>query len=172
MTAATAIPPTADVTMLIRTIRGQRVILAGDLAQVYGVQTKVFNQAIKRNIIRFPTDFAFQLTVAETEALRSQSVTLKQGQHQKYRPWAFTEHGAIMAATVLNTPAAVAMSVYVVRAFVQQRDLIAAHAEIFQRLAEIDKNLLLHDTALRDIYQRLQPLLQPPPDEPRERIGF
>jgi hypothetical protein len=99
-------------------------------------------------------------------------VTLEKGTHHRYLPYAFTEHGAIMAANVLNSPQAVAMSVYVVRAFIQQREVLAANASLLKRLAEIDKTLLLHDSALRDIYQRLQPLLQPAPEPPRKKIGF
>ncbi len=105
-------------------------------------------------------------------SLRSQTATLKKGQHQKYRPYAFTEHGAIMAANVLNSPQAVAMSVYIVRAFIQQREVLRANEAILKRLAEIDQTLLLHDKALRDIYQKLLPLLQPPPDPPKPKIGF
>jgi len=160
---------------LIQTIRGQRVILASDLAKLYGIPTKRLNEQVRRNLGRFPSDFMFQLTVAERDeaaVLRSQIATLKQGQHQKYRPFAFTEHGAIMAANVLNSPQAVAMSVFIVRAFVQQREVIAANEAILKRLAEIDKTLLLHDKALRDIYQKLLPLLQPPPEPPKPKIGF
>lgn len=167
--------PTQDILALITTIRGQRVILASDLAGLYGVETKQLNQQIKRNLERFPTDFMFQLSLEEVDALkalRSQIVTLKKGQHQKYRPYAFTEHGAIMAANVLNSPQAVAMSVYVIRAFIQQREVLSANDAILKRLAEIDKTLLLHDKALRDIYQKLLPLLQPPPETPRPKIGF
>ena len=166
---------TDNILPLIHTIRGQRVILASDLAKLYGVQTKQLNQQIKRNRQRFPTDFVFQLTAREADelrALRSQNVTLKQGQHQKYRPYAFTEHGALMAASVLNSPRAVAMSVYIIRAFVQQREAIAANGAILKRLTEIDQTLLVHDEALRDIYQKLLPLLQTPPEEPKPRIGF
>jgi ORF6N domain len=183
---------------LILTIRGQRVILAADLAALYGVETKVLNQAVKRNFERFPQDFSFQLhpdEFAEIKAqgivtsdgrvaLRSQIVTLntpplaakikplKRGRHIKYPPYGFTEHGAIMAANVLNSPEAVSMSVYVVRAFVQMRERLAANAAIIKRLAEIDKSLLDHDQTLRIIWQKLQPLLQPPPEPPRRRIGF
>jgi phage regulator Rha-like protein len=166
---------TDNILPLIQTIRGQRVILAADLAKLYGVQTKQLNQQIKRNRQRFPTDFVFQLTareVDELKALRSQIVTLKQGQHRKYLPYAFSEHGAIMAANVLNSRQAVAMSVYIVRAFDQPRELLATNGAILKRLAEIDKTLLLHDKALRDIYQKLLPLLQPPPEEPKPRIGY
>jgi hypothetical protein len=183
---------------LILTIRGQRVILAADLAILYGVQTKVLNQAVKRNADRFPVDFSFQLCPEEFAdlkaqgiatydghaALRSQIVTLntpplatrigplRHGRHAKYPPYAFTEHGAIMAANVLNSPEAVAMSVYVVRAFVQMRERLVANAAILKRLAEIDKTLLQHDETLQIIWQKLQPLLQPPLEAPRRRIGF
>jgi len=95
-----------------------------------------------------------------------------QGANIKHLPYAFTEHGAIMAANVLNSPQAVAMSVFIVRAFVQQREVIAANDAILKRLAEIDQTLLMHDKALRDIYQKLLPLLQPPPDPPKPKIGF
>jgi len=160
---------------LIQTIRGQKVILANDLAKLYGVETKQLNQQIKRNIGRFPTDFVFQLTMDEADAhqrSRSQIVTLKKGHNIKYRPFAFTEHGAIMAANVLNSAKAVAMSVYVVRAFIQQRDVLAVNGTILKRLAEIDKTLLQHDAVLRDVYEKLVPLLHPPPDPPRKKIGF
>ena len=166
---------TDNILPLIHTIRGQRVILAADLAKLYSVPTKRLNEAVKRNKFRFPSDFMFQLTANEWDeanSLRSQIATLKKGQHQKYRPYAFTEHGAIMAANVLNSTNAVAMSVYIIRAFVQQREVLAANDAILKRLAEIDKTLLLHDSALRDIYQKLLPLLQPPPDSPKPKIGF
>ena len=164
---------TDDILSCIVTIRQKRVILASDLAKLFGVETKRLNEQVRRNLDRFPADFVFELTAAEqVEHSRSQSATLKRGHNTKYRPYAFTEHGAIMAANVLNSPRAVAMSVFVVRAFVQQRDVLAANADILKRIAEIDKELLLHDSALRDIYHRLQPLLQPPPDPPRPRIGF
>lgn len=171
---------------LILTIRNQRVILAGDLAMVYGVETRRLNEQVRRNSARFPGDFVFQLTRQEFDelrsrnailadgraALRSQNATLKRGQHVKYPPYAFTEHGAIMAASVLDSRQAVAMSVYVVRAFIRMREQLAANAAILKRLAEIDKTLLQHDAALRDIYHKLLPLLQPPPAPPKRRIGF
>ena len=178
---------------LILNLRGQKVILDADLAELYGVPTKAFNQAVKRNADRFPPDFLFQLTAPEWSNLRSQIVTSSVEVTQKegvlpnwsqfvtsskrhrgaaYRPIAFTEHGAIMAATVLNSPEAVAMSVFVVRAFVQIREHLAANAAILKRLAEIDKTLLEHDSALRDVYRKLLPMLQPPPEPPKRRIGF
>jgi hypothetical protein len=165
---------TDNILSLIHTIRGQRVILARDLAKLYSVPTKRLNEAVKRNKARFPTDFMFQLTRIEAlEHSTSQFAILNaQGANIKHLPYAFTEHGAIMAANVLNSPQAVAMSVYIVRAFIQQRDVLTANETILKRLAEIDKTLLQHNAALRDVYQKLLPLLQPPPETPRPKIGF
>jgi hypothetical protein len=164
---------TQDILPLIHTIRGQRVILAADLAKLYGVETRQLTQQVKRNLERFPSDFMFQLTRLEAlEASRSQNVILKQGENIKYLPYAFTEHGALMAASILNSSKAVAMSVFIVRAFVQQRELVAANSAILERLADIDKTLLQHNAALRDLYQKLMPLLQPPSDPPKPKIGF
>lgn len=178
---------------LILVVRNQRVILDADLARLYGVTTKAFNQAVKRNTDRFPEDFAFQLTATELKHLRSQIVISSRETiepiegspnrsqivtgSQKHRdprflPWVFTEHGAVMAANILHSERAVQMSVFVVRAFVRLREHIAANAAILKRLAEIDRTLLQHDTALLDLYEKLLPLLQPPPDPPQRRIGF
>ena len=137
---------------LILTVRGQKVLLDSDLAAIYGVPTKAFNQAVKRNAERFPKDFLFQLSSEEAGEVvlsRSQTVTLKRGQNIKYLPYAFTEHGALMAANVLNSPEAVKMSVHVVRAFIKQRELLAGQAEILKKLAQMDAKLLKHDDALR-----------------------
>ena len=136
-------------------------------------ETRALVQAVKRNADRFPEDFLFQLTPAEAAALRSQIVISKTGRGgRRYSPYAFTEHGALMAANILNSPRTVAMSVYVIGAFVKMREYLAANAAILKRLAEIDKTLLLHDGALRDIYQKLRPLLEPPPSPPKPEIGF
>ena len=186
--------PKKPIESLIFTLRGQKVILDADLAELYDLPTKVFNQAVKRNADRFPEDFMFQLTAQEWSNLKSQiaasslEVAQKEGvvpnwsqfvtsskRHRgaAYRPTAFTEHGAIMAATILNSPEAVAMSVFVVRAFLQMREQLAANAAILKRLAEIDKTLLEHDSALRTVWKKLQPLLAPSPEPPRRRIkGF
>jgi hypothetical protein len=176
---------------LIFTLRGRRVVLDADLARLYGASTKRFNEAFKRNRRRFPEDFAFRLTIAEFEKLRSQLATttaqrtdsvrhnwsqfatsssLHRG--EVYRPWVFTEHGALMAANILRSERAIQMSVFVVRAFVRLREHVAANTAVLRRLAEIDETLLRHDVVLRDIYQKLLPLLQPPPDPPKRRIGF
>ena len=162
-----------------------------DLATIYGVTTKRLNEQFRRNRKRFPEDFAFQLTALEFRALRSQIATLNEGpaagpaqrsrsatlkpgrgRHRKYLPWAFTEHGALQVANILRSNRAIAMSVYVIRAFIELREKVAANAAILKRLAEIDKTLLQHDTALRDIYRKLLPLLSPPPEPPRRQIGF
>jgi ORF6N domain len=149
-------------------VRGQAVVLDSDLAAIYGVPTKAFNQAVKRNASRFPGDFLFRLTPEQWTVLRSQNVTLEpeggRGEHRKYPPLVFTEHGAIMAATILNSPRAAAMSVYVVRAFVRLRGELLASAALEHRLAEVEKILLSHNRALRDIYEKLRPLLLAPGD--------
>lgn len=159
---------------MIRFVRERRVILDADLAILYGVPTKQLNQQLQRNRKKFPDDFAFQLTTPEWEALRSQFVTLKagRGRHRKYLPYAFTEHGALQAANILNSDRASAISIYIIRAFVKMREDLAANAAILTRLAEIDKTLLLHDSALRDIYQKLRPLLAPELPAPKPEIGF
>jgi len=168
--------PGQKIDSLIRQIRGQKVILDSDLARAYGVSTKAFNQAVKRNLARFPEDFIFRLSKEEAAAVqisRSQTVTLKRGQNVKYRPYAFTEHGALQAANILNSARAVQMSVFVIQAFVKMRDELAANSAMAKRLAQIDNTLFLHDSALRDLYQKLRPLLAPPLEPPpKPRIGF
>ena len=162
-----------DVHQLIRTIRGTRVILDADLARIYGVPTFRFNEAVKRNRRRFPEDFLFQLTAEEHAALTSQTAISKRGRGgRRTRPYAFTEHGALQVANILNNARAEAMSIYVIRAFVRMREELSANQAISKRLAEIETTLLTHDTALRDLYQKIRPLLLPPPDAPKRRIGF
>jgi hypothetical protein len=186
MSKSPALPP-------IHTIRRQRVVLDRDLAALYGVPTYRLNEAIKRNAGRFPPDFRFQLTRGEFACLISQiaisnadiaerqsdasdssQIAMSSFKHRgaAYCPWAFTEHGALMAATVLNSPRAIRMSLFIIRAFVQMRDELAASALIMKRLAEIDKKLVTHDVILRDVYEKLRPLMAPPPESPRKEIGF
>jgi hypothetical protein len=156
-------------------VRDESVLLDADLAALYGVETKVFNQAIKRNAPRFPRDFAFQLSEEEWVALRSQFVTLApsgRGRHRKYLPWVFTEHGAIMAATLLNSDRAVAMSTCVVRAFVRLRRELLSNATLELRLTKIEQELLSHDAALRTLFGKIRPLLIPPPEPPAKEMGF
>jgi ORF6N domain-containing protein len=169
--------PAEQIGRSILVVRAQRVILDSELARIYGVETRILNQAVKRNAERFPNDFRFQLTTAETAASRSQSVTLKRGRGQniKFPPYAFTEHGAIMAATILNSPRAVGMSIYVVRAFVQLRELISSNKDLARRLdqleARIEKKLVTHDDAIAAMLSAIRQLMNPPSPK-RRPIGF
>lgn len=153
-------------------IRGEKVILDSDLAQLYGVPVKQLNQAVKRNQERFPKDFMFQLTAKENEALRSQIVTSNDGRGgRRYLPYAFTEHGAIMAATVLNSPKAVEMSVFVVRAFVRLRQMLATNRQLATKIDELERKLETHDTAIQDLIEAIKALMAPE-EGPRRKIGF
>jgi len=164
--------PVHDLGQLILTLRGQRVILDTDLAALYEVPTKALNQAMKRNADRFPSEFAFQIAAEELAILRSQIVTSSSHGGRRFLPYVFTEHGVLMAANVLNSPRAVAVSVALVKAFVRLREILADNQSMAKRLADVEKTLVTHDSALRDIYQRIKPLLLPPPDPPRKKIGF
>jgi hypothetical protein len=151
-------------------IRGQRVLLDSDLAALYEVETKKFNQQIKRNLTRFPPDFMFRLTDDEFESLRSQNVTSKRG-GRRYLPLAFTEHGAIMAASVLNSDRAVEMSVYVVRAFVQLRAVLLDHKALADKLAALERRVSHHDNSLAEVIDAIRALMAQP--KPANRpIGF
>jgi hypothetical protein len=155
---------TLSTELTILSMRGKSVVLDSDLARLYDVPTAAFNQAIKRNRHRFPSDFSFVLNRDEFKALISQTVTSKGRGGRRKLPRVFTEHGAIMAATILNSPRAVAMSVYVVRAFVRMREALLGRTEMEERLAEIERTLVGHDAALKDLYQKIKPLLLPPPE--------
>lgn len=169
-------PPVERIARAILMVRGHKVLLDEDLAALYGVQTRRLNEQVRRNLARFPADFMFQLTDEEYAALISQIATSKPGRGGRRKlPLAFTEHGAIMAAAVLNSPRAIEVSVYVVRAFVQLRELLAGHAQLAQRLDEletrIEQRLTTHDQAIAGILQAIRELMQPP--QPRKRpIGF
>jgi hypothetical protein len=153
-------------------LRHQRVILDSDLAELYGVPAKQLNQQAKRNRERFPTDFMFQLTPKEHESLRSQIVTSKKGRGgRRYPPYAFTEHGAIMAATVLNSKQAIEMSVFVVRAFVRMRELLAKNRQLAAKINELDRRLETHDSAIQDLIEAIKELMVPE-ESPRRKIGF
>ncbi len=164
--------PVKPLESLILTLRDRKVLLDADLAEIYGVPTKRLNEQVKRNVGRFPEDFLFQLTAAEKEQVVANCDHLARLKFAKSLPWAFTEHGAIMAATVLSSSEAVTMSIFVVRAFIQMREQLVANTAILKRLAEIDKTLLEHNQSLSVIWHKLQPLLQPLPDPPKRRIGF
>lgn len=161
----------------ILTLRGQRVILDRDLATIYGVTTGRLNEAVKRNARRFPKDFVFRLTRQEAERSRSQFAILNsaRGHNVKHLPHAFTEHGAIQAANVLNSPRAAEMSVYVVRAFVKLRALLASDKELVQRLdaleAHIEKKFTTHDEAIAAMLSAIRQLMHSPSSK-RRGIGF
>jgi hypothetical protein len=168
-----ALAPVEHIGRSILLPRGQRIILDRDLAAIYGVTTKRLNEQVKRNADRFPEDFVFQLTPEEAKRSRSQFATLKtgRGQNIKYRPYAFTEHGAIQAANVLNSPRAIAMGVYVVRAFVRLRDLLASNTALARKLDELERKYQHHDDAIKAILSAIRELMNPP--EPKRRpIGF
>lgn len=170
---STALAPPPDITRTILVLRRQRVILDAELASLYGVPTKALNQAIKRNAERFPEDFMFRLTRAETEALnRSQFVTGSQKHRDpRFAPFAFTEHGAIMAASVLNSDRAVEMSVYVVRAFVQLRAVLLDHKALADKLAALERRVSHHDNSLAEVIEAIRALMAQP--KPAHRpIGF
>jgi phage regulator Rha-like protein len=163
----------------IYTIRGVRVILDSDLAALYGVPTKRLNEQYRRNRKRFPEDFAFQLTVKETNSLRSQIATSSSHGGRRYRPYAFTEHGALMAANILNSPRAVQMSIFVVRAFAKMRETLLSTRELARKLAALEKKLTsrldVHEAAIVQVLQEIMQILNPPPsppEPPRRRIGF
>ncbi len=158
----------------ILVVRGQRVILGTDLAKIYGVEARVRNQAVKRNRERFPEDFTFRLTRDEASGIapsRSQSVILKRGENIKYLPYVFTEHGAIMAANVLNSPHAVRMSVYVVRAFIRLRHTVELQKDVMAKLDELERAVASHDTNIKTLFAAVRQLMAPR-DPKKRKIGF
>jgi hypothetical protein len=162
----------AQLESTIYLIRGQRVMFDSDLAAIYGVTTKRLNEQVRRNISRFPEDFAFQLTAEELTNLRSQIATSSFHGGRRYRPWVFTEHGAIMLASVLNSDIAAQASVRVVRAFVRLREMVAANAQLSAKLEELERRLDSHDEAMVDLFAALKQLLEPPEPPKRREIGF
>ena len=174
---------------VILTIRGQKVIMDMDLARIYGVTTKVFNQAVKRNKRKFPADFMFRLTLEEYENLRSQIVTSRRGPNRsqsvtgsrggrRYLPYVFSEHGAVMAANILRSDRAIQMSVFVVRAFIRMRQMLIEQQGLVRKLAELEKELTarldVHEAAITEMLRQIKRLLSPPsePEPPKKRIGF
>lgn len=176
------VPSAADgIEEFIVTLRGMKVILDSDLAVVYGVEVRRLNEQVKRNIKRFPEDFAFALDAEEWEVvrcLRSQNAILKRGQHRKFPPRAFTEHGALMAANVLSSAKAVEMSVFVVRAFVRMRTTLQDNRELAERLIQLEREITMrldnHDAAIVEVLRRILDIVDPPPlpIPTKKRIGF
>ena len=167
-----ALVPLEKIEGRILLIRGQKVIVDSDLAEFYGVTTKRLNEQVRRNMKRFPPDFAFQLTQKEFRNLMSQIATSSRWGGRRKLPYAFTEHGAIMAASVLNSPRAVEASIYVVRAFVRLRRMLASNEELARKLAQIEKRLAAHDEEILAIITIIRGLTTPAKPPNRRRIGF
>jgi ORF6N domain-containing protein len=174
-----ALVPVEDISRSILVLRGLKVLLDSELAELYGVATKVLLQAVKRNRERFPDDFMIQLTTGEWSALRSHVVTLKpgRGQHRKYLPYAFTEQGVAMLSSVLRSDRAIAVNIQIMRTFVRMRDLLSSNRELARRLRELEtrleKRLTTHDEAIAAILSAIRQLMKQPPAAPKRRsIGF
>ena len=167
---------TMKIARQILVIRGQKVMIDADLAALYGVPTKRLNEQVKRNPGRFPADFVFQLTRAERDEVVANCDHLQQLKFSPTMPFAFTEHGALMAASVLNTPRAVEVSLYVVRAFVELREALATHKELAKRLDELEsrleRKLATHDQAISGVLEAIRQLMAPPEAAKKRRIGF
>ncbi len=171
MAGETTLVPLERIEGLILLIRGQKVMLDADLAALYGVEVRTLNQAVKRNLARFPDDFMFQLTAEEAAALRSQSVTLKsgRGQHRKYLPYAFTEQGVAMLSSVLRSPRAVQVNIQIMRTFVNLRRMLATHEELARKLAALERK---YDHQFKLVFDAIRELMTPPEPKEKRRIGF
>ena len=173
MASETTYAPTQRIEDLILLVRGQRVMLDSDLAQVYGVSTTRLNEQFQRNRERFPESFAFQLTAQEVAHLISQIAISKQGRGgRRTLPWVFTEHGALQLANVLRSDTAVKASIRVVQVFVSMREQLAAHKELGAKLSELEAQVAGHDEAIQNLFEAIRQLIEPPPPENRKQIGF
>ncbi|HBC46636.1 MAG TPA: DNA-binding protein [candidate division Zixibacteria bacterium] len=166
--------PVESIQQKIFMIRGHKVMLSIDLAALYGVEAKVLNQAVKRNIERFPGDFMFQLTGEEADSLRSQIVTLKsgRGKHSKYPPYAFTEQGVAMLSSVLKSDRAIAVNIMIMRAFVKLREILLTHKELARKLAQLEAKFAGHDHAIQNLFAAIRQLMASPVAPAKRRIGF
>lgn len=153
-------------------LRDKKVMLDRDLAKLYGVPVKVLNQAVKRNIKRFPGDFIFQLSWKEVEFSRSQNVTLKHGQNIKYLPYAFTEHGVAMLSSVLNSERAIQVNILIMRAFTKIREILLTHKELAAKIEALEKKYAEHDQTIKEIFEAIKQLLEPAPVKEKKIIGF
>lgn len=167
----TKAPPAVElIEQRIYTLRGQRVMLDSDLAELYDVPTRRLNEQVQRNLKRFPEDFMFQLTKDEADSLRSQIATSKKGRGgRRYAPYVFTEQGVAMLSSVLNSERAIEVNIAIMRAFVKLRGMLAAHKELAQWLDEMEQR---YDSQFKAVFQAIRQLTEPPPVPPRRRIGF
>ena len=167
--------PVERIAQKIYLIRRQRVMLDSDLAVLYGVATKVFNQAVKRNQERFPMDFMFQMSIDEAKSLRSQFVTLEKakgrGKYPKYLPYVFTEQGVAMLSSVLKSPRAIEVNIAIMRTFVKLREILATHKEVSRKIHELEQMINTHDTQIRSIYEAIRNLMEVS-EKPRNPVGF
>ena len=172
--STTEIAPGELIERRIHIVRGQRVMLDSDLAALYGVETKVLNQAVQRNADRFPEDFMFQMTLQEVAALRSQIVTSNEGRGgRRYQPRVFTEHGIAMLSSVVNSPTAVRVNIQIIRTFVRLRRLLATPGELVTQLQQLAETVQLHDRQITAITDVLTKMMEPPPQPAKKgRIGF
>ena len=164
---------TLPIETVIQTIRREKVILDSDLARIFGVETRVLNQAVRRNLKKFPSDFMFRLNLSEARQLNRSQAVIGSQKHRdpRFLPYAFTEHGAIMAANVLNSRRAVQMSVFVVRAFVHLRRMVGAHNDMAAKLSELERKVASHDGNIRALFDAIRQLMAPP-DPKKRKIGF
>jgi hypothetical protein len=173
MAKETEIVIVGQIDPMIMTVRGHKVVLNSDLAFLYGTTTKAINQAVKRNLARFPDTFMFALTEDEKTELVTNCDRFDKLKHSTSPPNAFTEHGALMAATILNTPRAVEVSIFVIQAFVKLRQFAVDHAEILKKLTDLERKVGAHDDAIKQIVQALRQLMAPPIEQkPKRSIGF
>jgi phage regulator Rha-like protein len=156
---------------LIYMIRGHKVMLDTELAELYGVETRALKQTVRRNKKRFPDDFMFELTKEENRSLRSQNVILERGKYSKYLPFAFTEQGVAMLSSVLNSERAIGVNVEIMRAFVRVREMLGAHRELAVKLKELETHIQDHDEQIQIIFEAIRQLMTPP-EKPKKRIGF
>lgn len=164
--------PLEKVVRIILLIRGQKVMVDADLAKLYGVTTKRLNEQVRRNRDRFPEDFMFQLTAEEKAEVVANCDHLKNLRFSPVLPLVFTEHGALMLASVLNSPKAVEMSLFIVRAFIRMREVLSAQKDLAQKLAELERKSSQHDAEIQAIIRALRELMAPPPEKPKRPIGF
>lgn len=171
MKKSLALIPNERIQSQIFLLRGQKVMLSQHLAELYGIPVKVLNQAVRRNLRRFPKDFMFQLDMGELANLKSQIVTSSWG-GARVLPYAFTEQGVAMLSSVLRSERAVQVNIAIMRAFVQLRQVLSAHTELARKLAELERKIEGHDAAIRSILEAIRQLMAPPPAPPKPEIGF
>ncbi len=153
-------------------IRGRKVMIDRDLAELYGVETKYLNRQVKRNIKRFPKEFVFQLEEKEKSELVTICHRFETMKHSSALPYAFTEHGVAMLASVLNSERAIKASIHIIQTFVKLREMISTHKDLRRKLAELEKRIEGHDVKIQTIFRAIRQLMEPPPEPPKRRIGF